>query len=245
MRKWRPSFCCTYIIPEIHGNATLLEIILNRILPFRSHIGQKDILIFLGDYIDKGEQSADVLNILLNIQQEYPDRIFFLRGNHEELLLRAMHSEQDYDKWLDQGGQSTISSYTKNNYRIPFNRLTDVIPSPHLQFLRETRISFQLDNYLFFHGGINLADPNQTTDDTFIFDHSSSKSFKEKPNLINTQMSFIGAHNFKSKRPYFDPKYLMLGGSLAPSRLTIFELNSFQCSMIKNNKSRIYKTKIV
>src|SRR5271157_3308563 len=85
MSKWRPSPACIFIIPDIHGHYSCLNLILKRILPLRI----QDQLIFLGDYIDRGPNSNKVINKLIELKKLFPEQVVFLRGNHEELLLQS------------------------------------------------------------------------------------------------------------------------------------------------------------
>lgn len=67
--------------------------------------------IFLGDLIDRGPDSASVIEIVRSMQLERPDKVTVLTGNHEDMLLEALHSEQALDDWLDNGGQQTLDSF--------------------------------------------------------------------------------------------------------------------------------------
>src|SRR5271165_4247350 len=115
-RAWRPAYACTYVISDICGNVRSLEVILNRIFPLRFSENQIDRVIFLGNYIDVFDNGYDVIELLIKIKQEYNnDKVIFLRGKHDELMLRALHgSEVDFNLWMDAGGRTTIAGYLKN-----------------------------------------------------------------------------------------------------------------------------------
>lgn len=253
MRKWRPTHKAIYVIPEVRGNAACLELILNRILPLRIFKNQEDMLIMLGDYIDGDGSSSEVIDSLINIKEAYGDRVVFLKGNHEAMMLNAYNgSNDDFHYWTDNGGFSTIDSYLKKaglkstSYSIGKNRLSDIIPKDHIDFLSIMKNYFIIDNYCFFHGGF---DPNKTIADNnldnFIFDFTSSKYVKkcvknnESP-IFKDDYIFIGNHNYMEDKPFIHSKYFMLGGS-APGKLIVFELNSMTASAAKRGKSRIYK----
>jgi predicted MPP superfamily phosphohydrolase len=247
MRMWRPCEKCIYLIPEIHGNASSLELILNRVLPLRKFKGQEDIIIFLGDYIDGDENSKDVLNILINIKNEYKDRAIFLRGNHDDLMLKAINGDDgDFSTWIDAGGISTIKSYTDASpYSIPRTRLNDIIPKEHIEFLKSLDPYRIIDKYVFMHGGFNIDKSiSENSEMSFVYDYIASKKVKDawKNNSIiefKDDYIFVGAHNYNGDEPFLSQRYFMLGGS-APSRLMIFELNSMKASAIRRNKSRMY-----
>jgi serine/threonine protein phosphatase 1 len=252
MRKWRPTFVCKYVIPEIHGNIESLNIILNRILPLRFSKDQEDVLIFLGDLIDKGNDTYKVLELLISLKKEYGNKLFILKGNHEDLFLKALKSPEAYRTWLLLGGIPTVKSYLENQNlksepeSFPFSRLTDIVPNSHIEFLNTLPSNLILEDYILFHGGFDLTQIDDN-DYRWVSDTSASqkvKSYlKNKQNiLLPTDKIYIGAHNYKSKLPFIYSKYFMLGGG-APSKLILFELNSMTCAMIKHNKSRIYKHK--
>ncbi|MEZ5335248.1 MAG: metallophosphoesterase family protein [Methanolobus sp.] len=74
------------IVGDLHGNFEALEFLLN----FRTKTECKD-MIFLGDYVDKGEESVDVLSRLLELKLEEPENITLLRGNHETIEVNRSH----------------------------------------------------------------------------------------------------------------------------------------------------------
>lgn len=242
MRAWRPAYKCIYVIPEIHGAIDLLNIIVNRIFPLRFSIGQEDVVVFLGDYIDCGANSKEVVDVLIKLKQEYTDQVFFIKGNHEQDLINALGSDEAYRKWLLSGGQATISSYTNNSY-VPFSRLSDIIPSSHINFIKSLPNYFDLEDYLFFHGGIDIQTLDTSTD-RLLYDMSYSRQIKQmiknKTAIDINQKILVSAHNFKAKKPFIYSKCFMLGGS-APAKLVLFELNSMSCAMVKTGKTRIYK----
>jgi predicted MPP superfamily phosphohydrolase len=256
MHKWRPSYKAIYVIPEVHGNIASLERILNRILPLRSHTGQEDMLIFLGDYIDGDPYGADVIEAILTIKKEYGERIVCLKGNHEDLFLQAiMGVKRNFDDWIAKGGQRTIGGYLeKFGYdrtieSVASSELKDIIPQSHIDFLNDLESFHILDEYFFMHGSFN---PNKIIAEndlrTLIWDESGSKYVKEQlkkgsiPELKDDYI-FIGAHNYKGTEPYIYQRYMMLGGG-APEKLYVLDLNSMQCSRASSGKERIYPFKL-
>ena len=252
MRKWRPSHKCIYVISEVRGNINSLEVILNRILPLRIFENQEDILVMLGDYIDGDTGSDKVIDCLISIKNEYKDRVFFLRGDHEEMLLSSLKGDKDFNYWVENGGASTIKDYLlrsnlkESPFNIRSNRLLDIIPKSHLEFLSNLDYFKIIDDYCFFHGGFNPAfsikDNNLFN---FPFDNTSSKYVKEnikqkkEPTFLDNYI-FIANNNYLGSEPFIYRKYFMLGG-MAPEKLIAFELNSMGASAVTRGKSRIYK----
>ncbi len=230
---------------------TRLEIILNRILPLRKSVGQEDVIVFLGDYIDGGDESDKVIDCLINIKAEYGDRAIILKGAHEELLLKARNSEHDFTYWIDNGGIQTISAYTKranlntSPHSIKRNRLHDIIPESHLNFITGLDYKRILDDYCFFHGGFDSGKSiDENFPSNFLFDYSSSRYIKEcvrakKQIEFKDDYIYIAHHNYKGKKPYIHPRYMMLEG-LWPKKLIVMDLNSMKMAAVSQGKSRLY-----
>lgn len=251
MHKWRPTHKAIYVIPEVRGDMRSLEVILNRILPLRMFKNQEDVLVMLGDYTG-GEESDKVIDCLINIKEEYKERAILLRGAQEEMLLAAKNSDHYFDHWVDSGGIPTISSYIKRAglnttaHAIKRNRLNDIIPAKHLEFINNLDFYHVMDEYCFFHGGFNPEKPvSENSLGNFVYDFTSSKYLKDclknkKEPSFQDNYIFIAHHNYMSDKPFIHPRYFMLGGS-APSKLMVFELNSMSACAVSYGKSRIYK----
>ena len=99
----------TIVIGDIHGMAAKLENLLGQIDMWCAANARAELrrLIFLSDYIDRGPDSREVLQIVQRLQAE---GAICLRGNHEELMLRATESERDLANFLANGGDATITS---------------------------------------------------------------------------------------------------------------------------------------
>jgi serine/threonine protein phosphatase 1 len=99
----------TIAIGDIHGMAKRLRNLLSHIdawLDMNAE-GQSHQFVFLGDYIDRGPDSRQVLQAVQRLQSA---GAICLRGNHEELMIRAMESGRDHTNFLANGGESTIAS---------------------------------------------------------------------------------------------------------------------------------------
>jgi hypothetical protein len=251
LHKFRPSYKSLYVIPEIRGDFTRLEIILQRILPLRKHKNQEDSIVFLGNYIDGDKDSDKVLDCLINIKEEYKDRAIILRGAHEEIMLKARNSEHDFDYWIDSGGIATIEAYAKrakfniSPHTIKRNRLQDLIPAKHYEFLNSLEYYSVFEDYCFIHSGFdNKKSIAENQSSNFLFDYTSSKYVKECVRN-NVEISFvddyiyIASHNVNGNKPFIHQKYMILGGSW-PKKLIVMELNSMQICAISKGKSRIY-----
>jgi serine/threonine protein phosphatase 1 len=121
-------------------------------------------IVFLGDYVDRGMQSKQVLDFL--IEDDFlPDwQKIYLAGNHEKLVLKAIN-ERDYYIWLKlAGGRQTIASYdvdvTNEDAKDSENeamleRFCKIFPATHKAFLESLTLSHTKGEYFFAHAGIN------------------------------------------------------------------------------------------
>jgi serine/threonine protein phosphatase 1 len=130
----------TYVIGDIHGCLAPLERLLGKITP-----RTEDEVVFVGDYIDRGPQSREVVDRLLALQH----RCIFLMGNHERMLLNFLAGE-DEDLYLENGGRATLESYGGD---------PDNIPAAHLAFFQRLKPMYETPDYLFVHAGIRPLTP--------------------------------------------------------------------------------------
>ena len=118
----------------------------------------KDLLIFLGDYIDRGPQSLEALDYVMALNKQYPERAIPLLGNHEVMCLNYYrYKEQsksfmvdglDYEMahvWLDNGGDETKKQFKKLKRQELRQRL---------RWMRQLSNHYQVDNFYFCHAGI-------------------------------------------------------------------------------------------
>lgn len=99
----------TYAIGDIHGCAELLDALLGRIAAHAA--GRDHRLVFLGDYIDRGPDSAAVLRTVSRLHWSEPERVTCLMGNHERMLLDALQTPQAATHWLSNGGDATLDAF--------------------------------------------------------------------------------------------------------------------------------------
>lgn len=124
-----------FVIGDIHGCACALNSLLRAIEP-----APDDLLVTLGDYVDRGPDSAHVIDQLIDLSQSRP--LIPLLGNHEIMLLTALDNEFERGFWLQSGGQQTVQSYG--------GEVAD-IPERHLQFIRQCRRYHETDDHFFVH----------------------------------------------------------------------------------------------
>lgn len=99
----------TYAIGDVHGCSELLDALLVKIEAHRA--GRPHRLVFLGDYIDRGPDSAGVIRTVRRLHWNDPERVTCLIGNHEAMLLACLQTPGATEHWLRNGGGETLSSF--------------------------------------------------------------------------------------------------------------------------------------
>jgi serine/threonine protein phosphatase 1 len=113
-RPYRMSF--TYVIPDIHGRADLLRDGLAKILDYAA--GQAGTIVLLGDYVDKGPGSREVID-RLRMGPPKGWLMFPLRGNHDAMMVEALRNPSKMQGWLERGGDAVIRSYGGDASNVP------------------------------------------------------------------------------------------------------------------------------
>lgn len=151
-----------YAVGDIHGRLDLLEQLLDKIhYDIARRKPRKVLLVFVGDLIDRGPSSAQVVERLRAYDHPGIQPVFLL-GNHEEVLLRILGGEADLiTKWRTFGGRECLASYgvdardltgLGDEDALPLVRAA--IPREHLEFLESFDDSCRFGDYLFVHAGI-------------------------------------------------------------------------------------------
>lgn len=132
----------TYVIGDIHGCYEQLRKLIDKI-----PLSTSDKLIFLGDYIDRGPSSKEVIEFLTQLSKNY--ECIFIRGNHEQMLLDYVQRGMNLQLWYFNGAGATLRSYGG----------IEKIPKSHLEFFRSTKLYYIMDEKLFVHAGVKPGVP--------------------------------------------------------------------------------------
>jgi serine/threonine protein phosphatase 1 len=118
------------------------------------------VLVHLGDYVDRGLDSAQVVDWLSGGAPVPVTQIVNLMGNHEDMMLQALPGtdREANNTWLANGGADSLLSWEITRKSPPTEWAT-MIPAEHQTFLRELKISFRYGGYLFVHAGIRPGVP--------------------------------------------------------------------------------------
>lgn len=165
-RAQTPDGIRIYAIGDVHGRADLLDRMFNQIdADLAKDPPSQAIQVFLGDYVDRGPASREVLNLL--IERENTHRTVFLKGNHESLLTRFSTDPSVLDTWQRVGGLETLMSYgitpSINADPLVQTRLAaafaQAFPENHRTFLGNLKTSFTCGDYFFVHAGVRPGVP--------------------------------------------------------------------------------------
>ena len=160
-----------YAIGDVHGCDRELKKLLKRIAKDLAGYEGRSTLVFLGDYIDRGPDSAGVVERLIG--GDLPgDRHIFLKGNHEAAMLEALEGKAL--GWLAYGGIQTLESYgvdKKALFNTPSVKklISRHVPDAHLDFFRSLRTSKKIGRYLFVHAGIRPGVPIEEQEERDLF----------------------------------------------------------------------------
>ncbi|WP_288287903.1 metallophosphoesterase family protein [uncultured Sphingobium sp.] len=156
-----------YAIGDIHGRLDLLDGLLMQIhADETARGGPKGELIFLGDLINRGPQSAQVIDRLIALKAERPETRFLL-GNHEEVFLTALNGNRDALRFFDRvGGAETILSYgimpqayETADFRELATMLQAAVSPAHRAFLEDFEDMIIEGDYVFVHAGVRQGVP--------------------------------------------------------------------------------------
>lgn len=160
-----------YAVGDIHGRYDLLKQLLGQLAADRRSLSteQPPMLVFCGDYVDRGPQSAEVLECVLRLKQRPEFEVRLLKGNHEQAMLYFLENPLEGSGWLRFGGLKTLQSY---GIEIPDdpddpdtavmelrNELRRRLPPSHLALLESLELKVVVGDYVFVHAGIRPGVP--------------------------------------------------------------------------------------
>ena len=172
-------------IGDIHGCYELLLDLVERSVMFDP---DEDRLVFLGDYLDRGANSKEVVDYVSGLKKHYPGQIVLLKGNHEDLALRAMLCIGDEEActharmlWYLNGGQATVNSF----------RGIEKARQTLIPFIGSLELYHETEEHIFVHAGIPYGkSPETASSDEILWDRSYS---------YNGRKTLIVGHSPKSK----------------------------------------------
>jgi serine/threonine protein phosphatase 1 len=149
-----------YAIGDIHGQAALLDELIAMIERDGMRRPETNVLVFVGDYVDRGGDSKGVVEQLLNLRADFVAH--FLRGNHDQALLDFLADPGSFPLWKDYGADETLASYgvpspqsdDQEALRQTRDRLQESLPASHRRFFETLKLSETIGDYFFAHAGV-------------------------------------------------------------------------------------------
>lgn len=164
-----PEGTVVWSVGDIHGRLDLLQPLVDTIrMDLAATRAERKIVVFLGDYIDRGPASRGVIQFLADLVPDQEIDWRFLKGNHEEAMLGFLNDPATGEKWCEYGGDATLSSY---GLRMPQLRhraegwarlsadLNHKVTPAERAFLEGLELSFSIGDYFFAHAGARPGEP--------------------------------------------------------------------------------------
>jgi len=166
-----------FVIGDIHGRVVALK----EVLTLSNFNYKDDLLVLLGDVVDGGYNTYEVVEELLKI-----DNIVFVIGNHDKWFIDNLSSGWSGDIWLNQGGKNTLDSYRKAS-------IGGMVPVTHQEFFNSGHYYYILNNMLFVHGGFNPRLPiEENSMQTLLWDRSLIEKHKNGRKEHKFDKIFVG-----------------------------------------------------
>ncbi|MFP3860886.1 MAG: metallophosphoesterase family protein [Bacteroidales bacterium] len=140
-------------IGDIHGCFKTFRKLIEDII----HLGKSDTLYLVGDYIDRGPESMEVVDYIIQLKDEGYN-LQPVRGNHEEMLIDAYkdQSPENFRLWMMNGAESTLKSYDIASYSVMGSASLNELPEHHTSFFKKLPYYIMLDDFIIVHAGINF-----------------------------------------------------------------------------------------
>lgn len=152
-----------YAVGDLHGCYSHMKALLAQIAEDAEQQGRgrRPVLLFLGDYVDRGPDSAKVLHALTWLRRRSGFDVQLLKGNHELALLQFLDEPESGEAWLQFGGRETLRSYEvrlsdegPSGLRAARDELLQRMPAAHLHLLQQLAACVTIGGYAFVHAGI-------------------------------------------------------------------------------------------
>ncbi len=181
----------TYAIPDIHGRIDLLDAAIEKIIGHAS--GRPSIVVTLGDYVDRGPSSRQVIERLMSWR---PDdlRIVNLKGNHEAMMWETCNKLGELNWWTRNGGDRTLVSYGQTPQGNPD---LAVVPRAHLDWIANLALMHVDRHRVFVHAAVDPKIPlHQQNEQTLLW-----KRYPDGQSLGHGHRHVVHGHDANSKAP--------------------------------------------
>ncbi|MGN7470424.1 metallophosphoesterase family protein [Brevibacillus sp. SAFN-007a] len=195
-------------ISDIHGELDKLE----SLMELANYDPQRDQLILLGDYVDRGPKSREVVD---KVKQLHAQGAIVLMGNHDHMMVKAFEQDPVWiERWFRNGARSTLASYghaaAETHLAAPDSLEVTEEVREHLDFLAGLSYYHETEEFLFVHGGVHPLTPVAETDPyilmwirdefhsgyqgkkTVVFGHTPTEILHGKPDVYFGENNLIG-----------------------------------------------------
>ncbi|WP_309630352.1 metallophosphoesterase family protein [Brevundimonas sp.] len=158
-----PPDCVVWAVGDIHGRSDLADRLIQAIrTDLHAAVASRRVVVFLGDYVDRGLDSRGVLDQLVNLAADPALEVHLLRGNHEDRMEAFLDDPQIGPSWCDYGGREALVSYgvdpppmrgDAQAWAEASRALGQALPAPHLALLAGLETSVSIGDYFFAHAG--------------------------------------------------------------------------------------------
>jgi len=230
-----------YAIGDVHGRYDLLKALLAKIAADVAGraAGRRPIMIFMGDYVDRGPDSAKVVEALLWLQRRADLDVRLLKGNHEAAMLDFLEDPAGAAAWLQFGGRETLASYgvlapEPEDGAAGLDRARDDLlermPASHLKLLQGLELMLQVGDYAFVHAGVRPRTALAAQDPQDLL--WIRKPFLEAPGPF--EKVIVHGHTWISDRPQvFDHRIGVDTGAFATGALTAVRLEDGELGVLQ------------
>jgi serine/threonine protein phosphatase 1 len=208
------------VIGDVHGHYDTLISLLDAVSP-----SSKDEIYFLGDLIDRGPKSAQVVDLVMR------NKFHCLRGNHEEMLLDVVGTGEVsvdlYQSWLYSGGHATVDSYDSK------------IPQEHIDWIKGLPLYFDLGDYWLVHAGVDPNVPlNQQSAEQFCW---IREDFHGSDRAIFENKLIITGHTITFTLPGVKPGQIAAGKGWLDIETGAYHHNSGWMTAMDLNQHKVYQ----
>lgn len=222
----------TIVIGDVHGCYNELKELITTLEVEQEYKKGTDKLVFLGDYIDRGENSRKVIEFIRNLQEEN-DNVIALMGNHEDMLLNYLDGKDD--SWTWNGHKKTMDSY--KGFQKQFDN--------DVEWMRNLPVYHEDDNFVYVHAGVDASEVMEEQDtftllwvrEPFIYD---SKEYYKKVVFGHTPTANLSG-DWKPVRTWANNIGIdtgcVYGGALTALIIEDDEVNGFYQVQKEDNKN--------
>ena len=237
-----PSGKRIFAVGDIHGRRDLLFELLEKITAYRADDSMQNVIVFVGDYVDRGPDSKGVIDTLITLTLPGWKKVF-LRGNHDQALLDFLKDPMLYRLWRNYGAAETLLSYgvmpprfdSPQAFESARDAFAAAISGAHLDFLNALNFVHEEGDYAFVHAGVRpgVALERQAPEDLL--------AIRDEFLLSNRSFGKVVVHGHTpSEKPIRKSNRIGLDtGAHATGCLTAAVLEGESCVFLKTGESEL------